>query len=134
MKALDHVSLTIYEKEFVAIIGHSGSGKSTLMNMLGCLDTPTSGKYYLDGKDISQMTDNQLSDILIGKSALFSRGLTLLLIWMPWAMWSFLLFTAVFRGVSADRCQERPWNGGFKKTYEAQACRKCQEDSSREWR
>ena len=56
VKALDHVSLTIYEKEFVAIIGHSGSGKSTLMNMLGCLDVPTSGEYYLHGHDVASMS------------------------------------------------------------------------------
>lgn len=63
VRALDHVSLTIYEKEFVAIIGHSGSGKSTLMNMLGCLDVPTSGEYYLHGHDVAGMTDDELSDI-----------------------------------------------------------------------
>ena len=63
VKALDHVSLTIYEKEFVAIIGHSGSGKSTLMNMLGCLDVPTSGEYYLHGHDVASMSDDELSDI-----------------------------------------------------------------------
>ena len=63
VRALDHVSLKIYQKEFVAIIGHSGSGKSTLMNMLGCLDVPTSGKYFLNGKDVSNLTDDELSDI-----------------------------------------------------------------------
>ena len=63
VRALDHVSLTIDEQEFVAIIGHSGSGKSTLMNMLGCLDVPTSGNYYLNGKDVSNMTDDELSDV-----------------------------------------------------------------------
>ena len=63
VRALDGVDLTIYENEFVAIIGHSGSGKSTLMNMLGCLDVPTSGSYYLNGQDVSRMTDDELSDI-----------------------------------------------------------------------
>ena len=61
--ALDHVNLEIQKGEFVAIIGHSGSGKSTLMNMLGCLDIPTSGEYYLNGKDVSELGDNQLSEI-----------------------------------------------------------------------
>ena len=59
VRALDGVSLEIHEGEFVAIIGHSGSGKSTLMNMIGCLDTPTSGSYFLHGKDVSRMTDNE---------------------------------------------------------------------------
>lgn len=61
--ALDGVSLTVYEGEFVAIVGHSGSGKSTLMNMIGCLDVPTSGNYRLNGQDVSMMTDNELSTI-----------------------------------------------------------------------
>ena len=59
VRALDHVSVSIQEKEFVAIIGHSGSGKSTLMNMLGCLDVPTSGSYFLHGKDVSRMSDDE---------------------------------------------------------------------------
>lgn len=61
--ALDGVSLTVYEGEFVAIVGHSGSGKSTLMNMIGCLDVPTSGNYRLNGQDVSTMSDNELSTI-----------------------------------------------------------------------
>ena len=61
--ALDGVDLTIKDHEFVAIVGPSGSGKSTLMNMIGCLDSPTSGEYYLDGKDISEMNDAQLTMI-----------------------------------------------------------------------
>lgn len=63
VRALDHVSLKINKGEFVGIIGHSGSGKSTLMNMLGCLDVPTSGRYFLNGKDVSNLTDDELSDI-----------------------------------------------------------------------
>ncbi|MCI8553786.1 MAG: ABC transporter ATP-binding protein [Clostridiales bacterium] len=63
VRALDGVSLTVEEGEFLAIVGHSGSGKSTLMNMLGCLDTPTSGAYFLEGRDVSRLTDDQLSEI-----------------------------------------------------------------------
>lgn len=63
VRALDHVSLSIDKGELVAIIGQSGSGKSTLMNMLGCLDVPTSGQYFLNGKDVSALSDDELSDI-----------------------------------------------------------------------
>lgn len=63
VRALNQVSVSIDEGEFVAIIGQSGSGKSTLMNMLGCLDVPTSGTYMLHGKNVSRLTDNELSDI-----------------------------------------------------------------------
>lgn len=61
--ALRGVSLDIAEGEMVAIMGTSGSGKSTLMNMLGCLDTPTSGSYELNGTDVSQMDDNALAEV-----------------------------------------------------------------------
>ncbi|MBQ7972103.1 MAG: ABC transporter ATP-binding protein [Lachnospiraceae bacterium] len=61
--ALNRVSLTVNEGEFVAIIGQSGSGKSTLMNMLGCLDVPTAGTYLLQGEDVSRMSDDELSYI-----------------------------------------------------------------------
>ena len=60
---LKKINLTIERGEFVAIMGHSGSGKSTLMNILGCLDRPTLGHYYLDGIDVADMTPGQLSDI-----------------------------------------------------------------------
>ena len=63
VRALDGVSLAVYKGEFVAIVGHSGSGKSTLMNMIGCLDTPTSGTYFLNGQDVSALSDNALSAI-----------------------------------------------------------------------
>ncbi len=61
--ALDDVSLKIDRNEYVAIMGPSGSGKSTLMNILGCLDTPTSGKYDLKGTDVSDMSDNELAEV-----------------------------------------------------------------------
>jgi putative ABC transport system ATP-binding protein len=61
--AINDVSLTIKQNEFVAIMGSSGSGKSTLMNVLGCLDTPSSGTYILDGKDVASLSDDELSRI-----------------------------------------------------------------------
>ena len=62
-KVLKDISFSIKEGEFVGIIGPSGSGKSTLMHILGCLDTPTSGQYSLEGKDVSQLSDDDLADI-----------------------------------------------------------------------
>lgn len=63
LQALKGVSFTIKDGEFVAIMGPSGSGKSTLMHILGCLDTPTAGTYFLDGKDVSTLSDDDLADI-----------------------------------------------------------------------
>jgi putative ABC transport system ATP-binding protein len=63
VSALRAISLAINKNEYVAIMGPSGSGKSTLMNLLGCLDTPTDGKYILNNKDVSKHDDNQLADI-----------------------------------------------------------------------
>ena len=63
VKALVDITLDIYRNEFVALMGPSGSGKSTMMNLLGCLDTPTGGSYFLNGIDVSKMSDNELADI-----------------------------------------------------------------------
>ena len=78
VRALDHVSLEIDKNEFVAIIGQSGSGKSTLMNMLGCLDVPTSGTYILHDKDVSSLTDDELSDIRNAEIGFIFQGFNLI--------------------------------------------------------
>src|SRR5258705_9390459 len=63
LEVLKGISLDIFKNEYVALMGPSGSGKSTLMNIIGCLDTPTSGKYILNGHDVSTMEDNSLAEI-----------------------------------------------------------------------
>lgn len=78
VRALDGIDLDIEKGDLVAIVGHSGSGKSTLMNMLGCLDTPTSGKYVLDGQDVASMTDNQLADVRNKESGFIFQGFNLI--------------------------------------------------------
>lgn len=78
VRALDNVNLNINTNEFVAIIGHSGSGKSTLMNMLGCLDVPTSGTYILHGEDVSNLSDDELSDIRNREIGFIFQGFNLI--------------------------------------------------------
>ena len=78
VRALDGVSLGVEHGEFVAIVGQSGSGKSTMMNVLGCLDVPTYGDYLLDGQDVRELTDRQLSRIRNKEIGFIFQGFNLI--------------------------------------------------------
>lgn len=103
VRALDHVNVSIVEKEFVAIIGHSGSGKSTLMNMLGCLDIPTSGSYFLHGKDVSVLTDDELSDIRNVEIGFIFQGFNLI---QNLTAYENVELPLIYRGVSKKQRME----------------------------
>ena len=78
LEILHGIDLKVFQGEFVSIVGESGSGKSTLMNMLGCLDTPTSGTYYLNGQDVSTLTDDEQSDIRNKEIGFIFQGFNLI--------------------------------------------------------
>lgn len=80
LHVLKGINLNIEKGEYVALMGPSGSGKSTLMNLLGCLDTPTSGTYILNGKDVSKLTDNELAEIRNKETVLSFKPLILCLV------------------------------------------------------
>jgi putative ABC transport system ATP-binding protein len=78
VQALRSVSLEVDASEFVTVIGPSGSGKSTLMHILGCLDQPTSGEYYLEGKDVAHLSDDEISEVRNNKIGFVFQGFNLL--------------------------------------------------------
>lgn len=78
VKALDDVSLEIKDGEFAAVVGASGSGKTTLMNIIGCLDVPTRGEYFLDGRDVSKLSQKELSEVRSKKISFVFQGFNLI--------------------------------------------------------
>lgn len=103
VRALDGVTLHIKPHEFVSVIGPSGSGKSTLMNIIGCLDVATSGKYSIDGIDASKMTDNQLADLRNQKIGFIFQQYNLL---SKLSAIENVELPLIYRGISAAKRQE----------------------------
>ena len=104
VNALDGVTLEINQGEFVAIIGTSGSGKSTMMNILGCLDVPTRGEYYLDGIPISQRGRRELELIRSRKIAFIFQGYNLI---PSLSVWQNVALPMTYQGVPAGERQHR---------------------------
>lgn len=112
--ALKGVSLNIKKNEYVAIMGPSGSGKSTLMNIIGCLDTPTSGEYYLNGKNVSEMDDDELAEIrnreigfVFQTFNLLGRSNALHNVELP------LIYSGVSKAERTERAEEALYNVGL---------------------
>jgi putative ABC transport system ATP-binding protein len=102
--ALKNVSLTINDGEFVAIMGPSGSGKSTLMHILGALDTPTSGTYFLNGKDVSKLSDDELAEIRAKEIGFVFQSFNLL---SRATVMRNVMLPLVYAGISKEERKER---------------------------
>ena len=104
VRALNGVSLTIDRGEFVAIVGQSGSGKSTLMNLIGCLDIPTYGEYHLDGTDVTDLSDRQLSHVRNKQIGFIFQGFNLI---PALSAYENVELPLIYQGVKASVRRER---------------------------
>ena len=104
VRALDGVSLDIEKGEFVAVVGQSGSGKSTMMNVLGCLDIPTRGTYRLDGVDVRELSDKELSRIRNKQIGFIFQGFNLI---PALNAWENVELPLIYQGVPASKRADR---------------------------
>ena len=104
VRALNGVSLNIDRGEFVAIVGQSGSGKSTLMNLIGCLDIPTYGEYHLDGTDVTDLSDRQLSHVRNKQIGFIFQGFNLI---PTLSAYENVELPLIYQGVKASVRRER---------------------------
>lgn len=104
LPVLKGINLLIQENEYVALMGPSGSGKSTLMNILGCLDTPTTGQYILNGKDVSRMADDELADVRNVEIGFVFQQFNLL---PRLTAWENVALPLIYAGVSKKDREER---------------------------
>ncbi|MEG1879048.1 MAG: ATP-binding cassette domain-containing protein, partial [Pseudoflavonifractor sp.] len=104
VRALDGISLTIDRGEFVAIVGQSGSGKSTLMNVIGCLDIPTYGEYSLDGTDVTEHSDRQLSHVRNKEIGFIFQGFNLI---PALTAYENVELPLIYQGIKANLRRER---------------------------
>ncbi len=104
LRALDHVNFSVAEGDFVAIMGPSGSGKSTMMNILGCLDRPTSGKYFLAGREVAGLRDDELAKIRNAKIGFVFQNFNLL---PRMAALENVALPLVYAGVAEEERMER---------------------------
>lgn len=104
VRALDGLSLNVMEHEFVAIMGASGSGKSTLMNIIGCLDTPDEGKYYIDGQDVTSLSERELATMRNRKIGFIFQQFNLL---PKLTAYENVELPLIYQGVTAKERRER---------------------------
>ena len=108
---LKNVSLSVAEGEYVAIMGPSGSGKTTLMNLIGCLDSPTSGEYLLEGQNVEGLTDRKMSDVRLKQIGFVFQSFYLLSRQTALDTWPCPCSTPGCPGKSGGRSPGRPWSG-----------------------